>query len=140
MWSDRQRVERACLSTIYRGIDADVLCASWGSFRGRLALESFAALYARLGPARGDRLMITRPQAGGPDPIRASMDLTADYRFALGQKVASKAAHYVAGEVGTVVARQPGLTRPGYIVEFGDEPQGFLTEDQLEAHCEEGGA
>ena len=64
------------------------------------------------------------------------MDLASDYRFAVGQKVVSRAAHYRAGEVGTVVARQPGPTRPGYVVDFGDGLRAFLTEDQLEPYTD----
>ena len=63
------------------------------------------------------------------------MNLADDYRFAVGQRVVCKAAHYRAGQPGTVVARQPGSTRPGYVVDFGAGLRAFLTEDQLEAHA-----
>jgi hypothetical protein len=66
------------------------------------------------------------------------MQLAADYRFAVGQRVVSKAARYHVGEVGTVAARQPGQTRPGSIVDFGGGVRIFFTEDQLEAHAREG--
>ena len=59
------------------------------------------------------------------------MDLASDYRFAVGQPVVSKAPGYHAGEAGTVVARQPGASHPGYVVDFGEGVRVFLTEDQL---------
>ena len=64
------------------------------------------------------------------------MNLADDYRFAVGQKVLSKAVHYRLGEIGTVVARQPGPTRPGYVVDFGEGLRAFLTEDQLEPYTD----
>ena len=66
------------------------------------------------------------------------MDPASDYRFAVSQQVVSKAAGYHVGEVGTVVAWQPGPTRAGYVVDFGGGLRAFLTEDQLEAHLGEG--